>query len=268
MANESGAFDTGLMRENMEALAANPYPGRGIILGVSELGDQAVQAYWVMGRSENSRNRVMVENQGEVKTEAFDASKVVDPSLIIYRAMLSTWQVNQTHIVSNGDQTDTIFDRLHHGHEPDVYSRFVGGLLERDFEPDEPNYTPRVSGITFVPTLGGSGTEFGQYAYSIIRRSPTTSKSEHTFGRGYLLQIPNGRGLCYHTYESDGNPLPSFAGSPYAVKLQDDAESIATSLWENLDEENRVALAVKTIDRKTGGVVIKLVNRLSKQNES
>lgn len=264
MANEANVFDGGLMQENLDALEANPYPGRGIVLGVSEGGYQAVQAYWVMGRSDNSRNRVLAEVDGVVRTEPFDPSKVEDPSLIIYNALVTARQYNGSHIISNGDQTDTVHERLldasvHGDHT--VHDSFRNALFTREFEPDSPNYTPRITGMISPGVY--------TYDYSIIRRNPVTAKAEHTFGGGYLGDIPEGTGICFHTYEGDApsrsEPIPSFEGSPYAVPVGGNAEEIAEAMWDFLDEENRVALAVKTIDFATGKIVIKLVNQLDEE---
>lgn len=264
MANERGGFDPGLMQDNLAALADNPYPGRGIIMGVSEGGEQAVQAYWVMGRSENSRNRVLLEERGTVKTDAFDPSKVEDPSLIIYKAMLTVPGLHESYVVSNGDQTETVRDALLDTSprtKSTVHSVFRDALLSREFEPDPPNYTPRITGTIF----GGNES----YDYSIIRRNQTTGEAEHTFGGGSLREIPAGAGICFHTYEWDApsksEPIPAFEGSPYAVPLAGSAEEIAEALWPDLNEENKVALAVKTINRRTGRIVIQLVNKLTDQ---
>lgn len=258
-------FDPSLARDNLDALADNSYPGRGIILGVSEGGEQAVQVYWVMGRSPNSRNRVMLEENGVVRTDPFDASKVEDPSLIIYNAMRAGHMFNQTHVVSNGDQTDTVINHLRNGQEPSVYARFVGALMTRDYEPDADNFTTRITGMTFVPNFPEQMPGQETYAYSLIRRNPATGENEHAFSSGKLEDIPDGSGICFHTYERDNGddvPLPPFAGSPYAVPLGGDAVSIASEMWDALDEVNRVALAVKTINRQTGEVTIDIVNQL------
>lgn len=259
MAIQGHGFEQEVMQGNLEALAANPYPGRGIVLGVSEGGEQAVQAYWVMGRSENSRNRVLVEDGGVVKTEAFDPSKVKDPSLIIYNALVAARGYNTPHVVSNGDQTDTVRDNLI-GSRNDREA-FRDALSTRDHEPDAPNYTPRITGMIYPIFRTGHA-----YDYSIIRRNQTTGQTEHTFGGGNLDQLPEGSGLCFHTYAGDApskdEPIPSFEGSPYAIPLGGDADEIAGTLWDNLNPQNRVALAVKTIDRTTGEIAIKLVNQL------
>lgn len=268
MSHELSGFDPGLMNENMEALAGNAYPGRGIILGVDESGESAVQVYWVMGRSENSRNRILVEETGRggvntVRTEAFDPTKVVDPSLIIYNAMISTDSFNTTHFVSNGDQTDTVVDEYRNREARlSISDRFMDALLTREFEPDAPNFTPRITGYTFTPLQREPGINEGTYGYSIIRRSPTTGHAEHTFGGGDLADMPDGAGVCFHTYAGDGEPLPSFEGSPYAVPLLQTSGEIAGSIWESLDPENRVAIAAKTIDRKTGEVKTTIINQL------
>jgi IMP cyclohydrolase len=263
MAQEIEGFDPSVMTANMEALAANPYPGRGIVLGVSEGGEQAVQAYWVMGRSENSRNRVLVENEdGSVRTEAFDPSKVLDPSLIIYNAMRTVDQFHSTHVVSNGDQTDTLVDEINRRHARlSLSERFLDALIQREFEPDAPNFTPRITATTFTPLQPGFSD--GRYNYSLIKRNPTTGGAEHTFGGGSLGGIPEGTGICFHTYNGDGDPLPAFEGSPFAVPVQETAEEIAGTLWESLDAQNRVAIVAKTINLTTGQIAHHIINQLA-----
>lgn len=257
------AVSYGLRHGNLEMLAANPYPGRGIVLGVSEGGEQAVQAYWVMGRSENSRNRVLTEADDVVKTEAFDPSKVEDPSLIIYNAMRAARRSNTLHIVSNGDQTDTVYGRVANAITSSVKedrTAFRNALLGRKHEPDAPNFTPRITGMISAATQ--------TFDYSIIRRNRNTDQAEHTFGSGKLADLPEGSGVCFHTYDGDAPskdaPIPSFGGSPYAVNVGGNADEIADAFWSKLNPQNRVALAVKTIDRRTGEVVIKIVNQLQR----
>lgn len=272
MTHESVGFEASVLRENLETLAANPYPGRGIVLGVSPSGEQAVQAYWVMGRSENSRNRVLrIDEDTEtgatlVKTEAHDPDKVEDPSLIIYNALrtatslrkLRTQPRHDLHVVSNGNQTDTVVQGVESAHNPSIRSSFIAALLTREFEPDSPNFTPRITGLTHIPSdnLGS------RYHYSIIRRNPTTGGTEHTFGEGDIDDIPTGAGICFHTYAGDGNPLPAFAGSPYAISVQESAVETAQQLWSSLDEANRVALVVKNINRTNGVITHATVNAL------
>ncbi len=265
MAVEQSGFDPKLMADNMDALASNPYPGRGIVLGMSYGGEHAVQAYWVMGRSANSRNRILAESDtGSVRTEAFDASQVVDPSLIIYNALRTADMQHSTHIVSNGDQTDTIFDELGRFRaRPSVTERFNDALTLRTFEPDDPNFTPRISGLTFTGLNGyGPHPGVGFHDYSIIRRNPTTGTPEHTFGHVDFTEIPNGTGICFHTYAGDGDPLPPFAGSPYAIPVGESAEETARALWGMLNLDNKVAIVAKTIERRTGAISHHIINEL------
>lgn len=263
---DRGNFDPAAQEYNMQAIADNPYPGRGIVLGVSADGTQAVETYWVMGRSENSRNRVLKNDGGVIKTDAFDPSKVQDPSLIIYNALRTAGAYSpdsaiDAHIVSNGDQTDTVAQQIvKPASGDDVYDSFRRALFTREFEPDAPNYTPRITGmITLGATFGRSP---GRYDYSIINRAYNTGQAEHTFGSGSLDVIPNGGGLCFHTYEGDGNPLPSFDQSPFVIPVQVDAQETAEAFWDVLDADNRVALVTKTIDRDTGIVDYHIINAL------
>lgn len=249
------------MRHNIETLAANSYPGRGIVLGRSENPDELVEAYWVMGRSENSRNRRLVEDGNIVKTVAHDPSKMEDPSLIIYNAMRlhEGHKQGMVHIVSNGNQTDTVYDIASRNETAGVMFPvdFRGALFMHDFEPDNPNFTARITGAIAI------GSVLRDYKYSIIRRNPATGQAEHTFGGGEIDDIPAGAGLCFHTYEEDGNPLPTFKGSPYAVPLGANANEIAEELWDVLDVKNRVGLAVRAIDSKSGDIkATSIINQL------
>ncbi len=214
---------------NFEALRQNPYPGRGIVMGRSTEGLQ-IQVYWVMGRSENSRNRLLVVKDDVVKTVPFDESKVKDPSLIIYNAMR---RVGGFHVVSNGDQTDTIAEYLENMHP----ASFRSALQTREFEPDAPNYTSRISGLMFMNDNYGD--------LSIIRRN-AEGKSAHSFYTPNLTEI-KGVGLCVHTYANDGDPIPQFEGNPYPVPLKGSVEEIASAYWDVLNAQNRVALVVKRI---------------------
>lgn len=260
MAIENPEFDKSLVGRNMIVLGRNPYPGRGIVLGRSTDGE-AVQVYWVMGRSENSRNRILIPGSADtVRTEAYDESKVEDPNLIIYNAMRTVrkaFNEGDAHVVSNGDQTDSVWGRMARPYLVDnnAVIAFQNALLRREFEPDEPNYTARVTGMIAVGNVA-------PYAYSIIRRNPASGTSEHTFGSGSLLDIPKGFGLCFHTYEDDGEPLPTFEGSPYAVSLDGSASETAEVYWDLLDKENRVGIAVKTIDLDSDQVDIAIKNQL------
>jgi IMP cyclohydrolase len=235
-------------------------------------GDKSVQAYWVMGRSDNSKNRVLIQDKTTVRTQAFDESKMTDPSLVIYNAMVETYitqLINPTadhcnttlFIVSNGDQTDSVRERASNPYyyDGEWQGSFQQALLKREFEPDAPNFTPRITGMLAVR----ESASYDRYYYSIIRRNPSTERPEHAFGQGDLARdIPSGAGICFHTYEGDGNPLPAFEGSPYAVPLESNAEEIAGAVWQNLNYEKRVALAIKTIDKKSGEVEVKIINQL------
>lgn len=230
---------------NMEKLRANPYPGRGIVMGINKDGTQAVQVYWVMGRSENSRNRILVREGDLIKTKPFDDSKVQDPSLIIYTAMR---EVKGIHIVSNGDQTDTVAEAISEG------LSFQEGLMQRAYEPDAPNFTPRITGIHF------KNTRF--FTFSIIRRNP--DGSSEPIRSLYRPEQIRGIGNCFHTYKGDGSPLPSFDGEPYPVFLDGALDGIANTYWELLNQANRVALVAKSIDLSTGRTDYSIINQLNK----
>jgi IMP cyclohydrolase len=242
------SYNEQMMAANMENLRQNPYPGRGIIQGINKQGNLAVQAYWVMGRSENSRNRILALRGDIVKTEAFDASKVKDPSLIIYTAMR---EVNGIHIVSNGDQTDSVAEEIKNG------GTFKSGLEKRMYEPDAPNFTPRVSGMfVAIPKEGYS------FSLSIIRKEPNSENPIRVLSN-YLPKA--GVGECIHTYKGDGNPLPAFdSDRSYPVPLDGSVEEIAKIYWNLLNHENRVALAVKGINLKNGMVDYSIINQLQK----
>lgn len=216
--------------ENLVKLQNNNYPGRGIVLGLNKAGNFAVQIYWLMGRSNNSRNRVFVKSDNIIKTKAYDESKLEDPSLIIYNAMVS---VGKNHVVTNGDQTDTIKDAL------DNKKDIKNAIKTRTFEPDAPNFTPRISGITTLLRKG-----FKNF-FSVIYRG-NNGKPIYYFSE---TKPDKGFGLCLHTYERDGNPLPSFKRPPYTVPIQENIEDIADEYWAIINQENKVALVVKTISR-------------------
>ena len=228
-------------------LQENSYPGRGIISGRSADGKKAVTAYFIMGRSENSRNRVFVED-GEpdgIRTQAFDESRLTDPSLIIYAPVRVLG--NKT-IVTNGDQTDTIYEGM------DRQMTFEQSLRSREFEPDAPNYTPRISGIMHV-----EGGKFN-YAMSILksRNGDPGSCCRYTFA--YENAVP-GEGHFIHTYMHDGNPLPSFEGEPKRIAIPDDMDAFADTLWSSLNEDNKVSLFVRYIDIATGTYESKIINK-------
>ena len=228
-----------------EELRQNAYPGRGIILGKSEDGKSAVAAYFIMGRSVNSRNRVFVEDGCGIRTEAHDPSKMEDPHLIIYAPVRVLG--NKT-IVTNGDQTDTIYDLMNQ------QMTFEQALRTREFEDDAPNYTPRISGI--IKTSDG---DFN-YALSILKSADGDPSSclRHTFT---YTNARAGEGHFIHTYQGDGSPLPSFQGEPKQVEIPNDLEEFAADLWENLNEENKVSLFVRYINLETGEVNSKIINK-------
>ena len=217
-----------------QVLEANAYPGRGIILGRSADSKTAIIAYFIMGRSENSRNRVFTVTEDGIRTEAHDPSKMVDPSLIIYHPVR---QVGDKLVVTNGDQTDTIRDYLVEGKSS------VEALHTREFEPDPPNYTPRISGIL---------EKDGSFQLSILKSADGDPSCHHRFFYDYSNPLP-GEGRFIHTYMSDGNPLPTFEGEPERVILETaDADALCDQIWNALNAENKVSLFVRTIDLATG----------------
>ena len=232
------------MNLNMnDLLSQNPYPGRGILLGRSTNNNKAVIAYFIMGRSVNSRNRIFAETADGIRTKAFDESKMADPSLIIYHPVRT---VGNTTIVSNGDQTDTIRDGLLSGEV------FAQSLRKRTFEPDSPNYTPRISGI-----LHGDGS----YALSILKSADGDPASCRRQFFGYENPLA-GQGHFIHTYQYDGDPLPSFEGEPRQVAITaPDAETLAQELWKNLNEDNKVSLFVRYIDLETHDTDTVIINK-------
>ena len=226
-------------------LKENSYPGRGIIIGRSADGTKAVTAYFIMGRSENSRNRVFVEEGDGIRTQAFDPSRLVDPSLIIYAPVRVLG--NKT-IVTNGDQTDTIYELM------DKQMTFEQALRTREFEPDAPNYTPRISGIMHI--------EDGKYSYalSILKSNNGDPSSCNRYTFAYN-DCPAGEGRFIHTYKGDGNPLPSFEGEPKRVEIPDDMDAFTNLLWDSLNEDNKVSLFVRYIDLATGQFTSRIVNK-------
>ena len=226
-------------------LKGNAYPGRGIVIGKSADGTKAVTAYFIMGRSENSRNRVFVEDGDGIRTQAFDPSKLTDPSLIIYAPVRVLG--NKT-IVTNGDQTDTIYEGM------DKQLTFEQCLRTREFEPDAPIYTPRISGIMH---LEGGGYN---YAMSILKSSNGNPDSCHRYTFAYEAPV-NGEGHFIHTYMCDGNPLPSFEGEPKLVEIPDDMDAFTEMLWNSLNAENKVSLFVRYIDIATGNYETRIVNK-------
>ncbi|CDA99419.1 putative uncharacterized protein [Lachnospiraceae bacterium CAG:215] len=228
-----------------QELKSNAYPGRGIILGKSPDGKKAVAAYFIMGRSENSRNRVFVEEGEGIRTQAYDPSKLTDPSLIIYAPVRVLG--NKT-IVTNGDQTDTIYEGM------DRQLTFEQSLRQREFEPDAPNYTPRISGIMHVE----NGTY--NYAMSILKSSDGDPSGCNRYTFAY--ENPKaGEGHFIHTYMHDGDPLPSFEGEPKRIAVPDDIEEFTKLLWDSLNEENKVSLFVRYIDIETGAHETTITNK-------
>ncbi len=231
-----------------DELRSNAYPGRGIVIGKSEDGKSAVTAYFIMGRSVNSRNRVFTETEDGIKTEAADPSKLSDPHLIIYSPVRVLG--NKT-IVTNGDQTDTIYELM------DKQQTFEQSLRTREYEDDAPNYTPRISGIMHI--------ENGSYNYalSILKSADGNPDCCERFAFTYTNPI-NGTGHFIHTYMGDGTPLPSFEGEPKKVAVPNGIEEFTAKLWDALNEDNKVSLFVRYIDIATGKAVSRIVNKYSK----
>lgn len=226
----------------------NSYPGRGIVIGRTADGAKAVSAYFIMGRSENSRNRIFVREGEELFTRAFDESKLEDPALIIYAAIR---RIADRLIVTNGDQTDTIYDTLKEG------GSFEDALKKRSFEPDFPNMTPRISGMVQL------GEDDFEYKLSIIKSA--TKDGTKTARYVFDYESEPGLGHFIHTYVCDGDPLPTFAGEPERVDIPDDIASFTERLWTSLDEDNRIALYVRYTDAVTGEYEDRLINRMEKQ---
>ncbi len=226
-------------------LMSNDYPGRGIVIGRTPGGTHAVAAYFIMGRSENSRNRIFVTEGEGIRTQAFDPAKLSDPSLVIYAPVRVLG--NKT-IVTNGDQTDTIYEGM------DRQQTFEQTLRTREFEPDGPNYTPRISGILHL-----EGGNFN-YAMSILKSSNGSPEGccRYTFAYEHPAA---GEGHLIHTYQHDGNPLPSFEGEPKLVAIGEDLEQFAQLLWDSLNEENKVSLFVRYIEIASGSYETKIINK-------
>ena len=231
-----------------ETIQGNTYPGRGIVIGRSADGKSAVVAYFIMGRSENSRNRVFIERGEEVVIHPFDPSKVKDPSLIIYSPIRV---LENKLIVTNGDQTDTVYEYLRMGRT------FTEALETRCFEPDAPNFTPRISGmVTF---------DEGDFTYqmSILKSVDAEGSACQRFTFAYPSKA--GLGHFLHTYVCDGNPIPSFEGEPERVAIPDDIDAFTNEIWNALDENNRVSLYVRYIDLATGEASNRMINRNGKE---
>lgn len=224
-------------------LGATSYPGRGIVLGKSADGRRMMIAYFIMGRSENSRNRIFeIDGQG-IRTRAFDESKMVDPSLIIYAPVRV---YDRVQIVTNGDQTDTIYDGLAAG------QTFEEALRTRTFEPDAPNFTPRISGVV--------EPQNDRYRLSILKSADGDPAST----RRYFFDYDHpraGEGHFIHTYQQDGDPLPSFAGEPVPVTIEGDLDAFSRTVWESLNADNKVSLFTRSIDLETGAVESRIFNK-------
>lgn len=228
-----------------QELTNNPYPGRGIIMGRSEDGLKGIAAYFIMGRSTNSRNRIFTEEGDGIRTKAFDPAKLEDPSLIIYAPVRVLG--NKT-IVTNGDQTDTIYEGITHG------MTFEQSLGSREFEPDAPNYTPRISGLMELEKGGYS------YALSILKSHYGAANSCLRFTYSYENPIP-GEGHFIHTYMEDGDPLPSFQGEPKPVGISGGIDEFTQRIWSSLNEENKVSLFVRFIEIESGAFETRIVNK-------
>ncbi len=227
-----------------ELVKGNSYVGRGIVLGKTPDGKKACSAYFIMGRSTNSRNRIFAKRDGAIFTEPFDVSKVEDPSLIIYAAIRNH---ENKLVVTNGDQTDTIYEGLKNG------ETFAHSLTKREFEPDAPNFTPRISGmITFADN------DFS-YEMSILK----SADAEGTACNRYTFSYPSLAGLGHfiHTYICDGNPIPTFCGEPERVTLTNDIDEFTDSLWNALDSDNKISLYVRYTDLDTGAEDERMINK-------
>ena len=227
-----------------ELLKDNTYPGRGIIIGKTPDGRKAVTAYFIMGRSDNSRNRVFVKRDGALYTEPFDPSRVKDPSLIIYAALR---QFENKLIVTNGDQTDTVYEGLRAG------KSFSEALSSRCFEPDGPNFTPRISGML---TFGA-----GDFTYELSILKSVDAEGSDCARYTFSYPAKAGLGHFIHTYVTDGNPLPTFQGEPERVKLGSDLDAFTAELWDSLDENNRISLYVRSVDLHSGWTEERLINK-------
>lgn len=228
------------MKDIREYISSNTYPGRGIILGCTPDGKNAVIAYFIMGRSVNSRNRIFAVHEEGIKTKAFDESKLTDPSLVIYTPVR---MIDGRTIVTNGDQTDTIYDFIASG------KTFEDALETREYEPDEPNFTPRISGIVILD--GGLS-----YKLSILKHHGSTCRRFYFNYKG----IP-GTANIIHTYREDGDPIPSYEGEPVEISTYNDIDMFSEVLWDSLDNENKVSLFVRYINIENGGYKTKIFNK-------
>ena len=233
------------MKDLRQEIGSTTYPGRGIVIGTTPDGKYAACAYFIMGRSENSRNRVFVTEGEGIRTQAFDPSKMEDPSLIIYAPVRV---LGNSTIVTNGDQTDTIYELMSKG------QTFEQSLRTREFEPDAPNYTPRISGIMNV--------EDGKYdfAMSILKSNHGDPSSCQRFT--YTYENPKaGEGYFIHTYMGDGNPLPSYEGEPTLVNIEGDLDTFTNNVWNALNEDNKVSLFTRYIEIATGKYESRIINK-------
>lgn len=240
------------MKTIKDYIENNSYPGRGIIVGMTENGKAAI-GYFISGRSANSRNRVFeIDEKGDVFTKPFDESKVEDPRLIIYRAVA---HMNNALIVTNGDQTDTVAAFMERGDSA------RDGLMTREFEPDAPNYTPRISAVLGFVNSGAEREGFG-YEMSILKSADSEGSACNRFFFDYTA-LP-GKGHFIHTYEGDGNPLPTFCGEPRQFKICEDIGDMTAEIWNSLDKDNRISLYVEYIDLKTMKSETRLINKNEK----
>ena len=230
------------MRSIAKQLQENSYPGRGIIIGRTSDGNKAVTAYFIMGRSENSRNRVFVEDGEGIRTQAYDPSKLEDPSLIIYAPVRV---LGHRTIVTNGDQTDTIVDYLKQG------KSYFEALRTREFEPDAPNYTSRISGVV---------NPDGSYSLSILKNFTSDRTANKRFFYEYDKPVA-GLGHFIHTYQCDGDPLPPFRGEPKCIRIELPIREFTNLLWNSLNEQNKVSLFVRYVDLETGEVEQEIRNK-------
>lgn len=228
-----------------QELRSNEYPGRGIVIGRSDCGKYAVTAYFIMGRSENSRNRVFVEDGDGIRTQAFDPSKLTDPHLIIYAPVRV---LGSKLIVTNGDQTDTIYELM------DKQQTFEQSLRTREFEDDAPNYTPRISGIMHFENGGFN------YAMSILKSANGNPDSCQRFTFSYTKPVA-GEGHFIHTYMGNGSPLPSFEGEPKLVEIKGSIDELTDTLWSSLNEDNKVSLFVRYVELETGKSETRIINK-------
>ena len=234
-----------LIKTNLDRLSENSYPGRGMVLGATIDHRHLVQIYWIMGRSENSRNRIFVEDKGTISTQAYNPEKLSDPSLIIYEPIKV---FDHYHIITNGDQTQTITNSLQEG------QTFEAALMQRKYEPDPPHFTPRISAVHDI--------KHSKFPYTISILKSFMNNTENCLRHFYYYQcsLP-GLGHCITTYSGDANPLPSFEGEPFLVNTFNDQEETAQFYWDLLNIENRVSLIVKFIEIATMDVSFTIINR-------